>query len=424
MRTKKEIFVLGLALFAMFFGAGNLMFPPSIGYNTGTSWLVASIGFLITGVGLPLLGVLAFTKCGKLEDFASKVSPRFNTIYCTLLILVIGPLFAIPRTASTTYEMGVQPLFNDASPIWSSVIFFAITVFLVIKETKITDIIGKFLTPIILLILGVVAFVGFTSGGDITEASRIESSNFAFGLVNGYQTMDALASVLFGVIIVSGLKSKGVTTISAQRKFLGGASVIAACLLGVIYFVLTFLGAQVASVSPEVLNSTTKISLHISQATLGEMGKIAFGLCVSVACLTTSIGLVALASDWFARFTKVPYRWWVIICSAFSALIAINGVDYIIQLSVPILMILYPVTILLILLNIFGVKSHLLYRVGCGVAIAISVIDVSHNYFDVPMLTTAINYLPLAEEGFAWTIPTILALLITYAVEKIKKGAN
>ncbi|MEG0561650.1 MAG: branched-chain amino acid transport system II carrier protein, partial [Cetobacterium sp.] len=157
MNKKKEIIVLGLALFAMFFGAGNLLFPPSLGVAVGTSWFIAGIGFFLTGVGLPLLGILAFTKVGSLEEFANKVSFKFNKIYLTTLILVIGPLFAIPRTGSTTFEMGVLPLFNGADPkvlaIVSSVIFFGVTLFLVLNESKVTDVLGKFLTPIILIIL-------------------------------------------------------------------------------------------------------------------------------------------------------------------------------------------------------------------------------------------------------------------------------
>ncbi|MGL5663567.1 MAG: branched-chain amino acid transport system II carrier protein, partial [Cetobacterium sp.] len=227
MNKRKEILVLGLALFSMFFGAGNLLFPPSLGVAVGQSWLIAGIGFFITGVGLPLLGILAFTKGGSLDEFASKVSKKFNTAYLTTLILVIGPLFAIPRTGSTTFEMGVLPLIEGIDPkiaaIACSVIFFGITLFLVLNESKVTDVLGKFLTPIILIILALITIFGILNPIGQPVASVIEGSQFSYGFINGYQTMDALASVLFGVIIVKGLEGKGVTDSKEQKVFLTGA---------------------------------------------------------------------------------------------------------------------------------------------------------------------------------------------------------
>ena len=318
MNRKKEVLILGFALFAMFFGAGNLIFPPSLGIEMGKDWFLAGIGFLLTGVGLPLLGVLAFTKVGKLEDFSIKISSRFNTIYCTALIFVIGPLFAIPRTGATTFEMGILPSFPNTNvkilSIITAILFFGITLLLVIKESKITDIIGKFLTPIILIILAVITFLGIT--GDIgTPIDKNLTNVFSKGIVSGYQTMDALASVIFGVIIVKGLEGKGITDEREQRYFLSGSSIIAALGLGLIYFSLMFLGAKVSGIGSL---STTSAALYLAQVTLGSVGKIAFGICVAIACLTTSVGLVAISSDWFARFTPISYKMWAIIICFFT----------------------------------------------------------------------------------------------------------
>ncbi|MGL5983278.1 MAG: branched-chain amino acid transport system II carrier protein, partial [Cetobacterium sp.] len=221
MNKSKEILVLGLALFSMFFGAGNLLFPPSLGVQVGSSWISAGVGFFITGVGLPLLGILAFTKCGTLEHFADKVSPKFNTAYITTLILVIGPLFAIPRTGSTTFEMGVLPLIGSLDPkmmtIVCSLLFFSITLFLVLNESKVTDILGKFLTPIILIILALITLVGILNPIGEAVVSSIEGNQFSYGFVSGYQTMDALASVLFGVVIIKGLEMKGIKDSKEQK---------------------------------------------------------------------------------------------------------------------------------------------------------------------------------------------------------------
>lgn len=425
MNRKKEVLILGFALFAMFFGAGNLIFPPSLGIDMGKDWLVAGIGFLLTGVGLPLLGVLAFTKVGRLEDFSVKISSRFNTLYCTALVFVIGPLFAIPRTGSTTFEMGVLPSFPNVNPLVLSIItsiaFFGITLILVIKESKITDIIGKFLTPIILIILAAIAFLGIT-GNIGTPVDKNITGVFAKGFVSGYQTMDALASVIFGVVIVKGLEGKGIVEEKEQRYFLSGSALIAAIGLGLIYFSLMYLGARVSGVGAF---STTSAALYLAEITLGSAGKIAFGICVATACLTTSVGLVAIASDWFARFTPISYKMWSVIICVFSGVMAIGGVDFIIQLSVPVLCILYPVTIILILLNVFGVKHVLVYRAATYTTLVVIILEeVFSKILHVTPITNFLAKIPMAESGFVWVVPCLIGMAVAFVIAPIRKAAK
>lgn len=425
MNRKKEVLILGFALFAMFFGAGNLIFPPSLGIDMGKDWLVAGIGFLVTGVGLPLLGVLAFTKVGRLEDFSVKISSRFNTLYCTALVFVIGPLFAIPRTGSTTFEMGVLPSFPNVNPlvlsIITSTVFFGITLILVIKESKITDIIGKFLTPVILIILAAIAFLGIT--GDIgTPIDKNITGVFAKGFVSGYQTMDALASVIFGVVIVKGLEGKGIVEEKEQRYFLSGSALIAAIGLGLIYFSLMYLGGKVSGVGAF---STTSAALYLAEITLGSAGKIAFGICVATACLTTSVGLVAIASDWFARFTPISYKMWSVIICVFSGVMAIGGVDFIIKLSIPVLCILYPVTIILILLNVFGVKHVLVYRTATYTTLVVIVLEeVFSKILHVTPITNFLAKIPMAESGFVWVVPCLIGMAVAFVIAPIRKAAK
>lgn len=425
MNRKKEVLILGFALFAMFFGAGNLIFPPSLGIDMGKDWLVAGIGFLLTGVGLPLLGVLAFTKIGRLEDFSVKISSRFNTLYCTALVFVIGPLFAIPRTGSTTFEMGVLPSFPNVNPLVLSIItstaFFGITLILVIKESKITDIIGKFLTPVILIILAAIAFLGIT-GNIGTPVDKNITGVFAKGFVSGYQTMDALASVIFGVVIVKGLEGKGIVEEKEQRYFLSGSALIAAIGLGLIYFSLMYLGARVSGVGTF---STTSAALYLAEITLGSAGKIAFGICVATACLTTSVGLVAIASDWFARFTPISYKMWSVIICVFSGVMAIGGVDFIIKLSVPVLCILYPVTIILILLNVFGVKHVLVYRAATYTTLVVIILEeVFSKILHVTPITNLLAKIPMAESGFVWVVPCLVGMAVAFVAAPIRKIAK
>ena len=425
MNRKKEVLILGFALFAMFFGAGNLIFPPSLGIDMGKDWLVAGIGFLLTGVGLPLLGVLAFTKVGRLEDFSVKISSRFNTLYCTALVFVIGPLFAIPRTGSTTFEMGVLPSFPNVNPLVLSIItsiaFFGITLILVIKESKITDIIGKFLTPIILIILAAIAFLGIT-GNIGTPVDKNITGVFAKGFVSGYQTMDALASVIFGVVIVKGLEGKGIVEEKEQRYFLSGSALIAAIGLGLIYFSLMYLGARVSGVGSF---STTSAALYLAEITLGSAGKIAFGICVATACLTTSVGLVAIASDWFARFTPISYKMWSVIICVFSGVMAIGGVDFIIKLSIPVLCILYPVTIILILLNVFGVKHVLVYRAATYTTLVVIILEeVFSKILHVTPVTNFLSKIPMYESGFVWVVPCLIGMAVAFVAAPMRKSAK
>ncbi|MDX8336282.1 MULTISPECIES: branched-chain amino acid transport system II carrier protein [Cetobacterium] len=412
MNKKKEILILGFALFSMFFGAGNLLFPPSVGVAVGKDWFQAGLGFFLTGIGLPLLGILAFTKVGSLDDFANKVSNKFNTIYSTILILVIGPLFAIPRTGSTTFEMGVLPLFPNSNPtvlaIATSVIFFGITLFLVLNESSITDILGKFLTPIILLILSLITILGITSDLGTPVDSVINSNPFSYGFVSGYQTMDALASVLFGVIIIRGLEGKGINNKNEQKMFLSNAGFIAAIGLGFIYLSLIYLGAQISSIKGLTTAQTT---LTLAQMTLGNIGKVAFGICVAAACLTTSVGLVALASEWFSKLTKISYKKIALGICIFSTVLSVAGLDYLISLSIPVLVILYPITIVLILLNIFGIKSVLTFRI---VVITTFIISIAET------LKVNLDFIPLAKAGFPWILPACIAFGISFILKKIE----
>lgn len=422
MNKKKEAVIFGFALFAMFFGAGNLIFPPSLGIATGKDWFLAGIGFLLTGVGLPLLGVLAFTKVGRLEDFSIKISSRFNTLYCTALILVIGPLFAIPRTGSTTFEMGVLPLFPNTDPfllsVLSSVLFFGATYLVVIKESKLTDIIGKFITPVLLVILAAIAFFGIT--GDIgTAVDKHVTGVFTQGFVNGYQTMDALASVLFGVIIIKGLEGKGITEGKEQRYFLTCAAFIAAIGLGLIYFCLMFLGSKISGAGAF---ETTSSALYLAEVTLGSAGKILFGVCVAAACFTTAVGLVAISAAWFAGLTRIRYNVWAVIISVFSGVMALGGVDFIIKLSIPVLCILYPVTIILILLNVFGVKDILVYRAATYITLIIITVEVGAQTFGLTGISEFLKLIPLADAGFAWITPCIAGMVIAYFISKIRNG--
>lgn len=414
MNRKKEILILGFALFSMFFGAGNLLFPPAVGIKAGNLWFHASLGFFLTGIGLPLLGILAFTKVGSLENFANKVSPLFNKIYSTILILIIGPLFAIPRTGSTTFEMGVLPFFKTTEntqliAIISAIIFFSITYFLVINESNITDILGKFLTPIILVTLLLITFLGIFGDLGTPVDTSIKGSVFSYGFMSGYQTMDALASVLFGVIIIRGLEAKGVKNPNEQKTFLTKASIIAASGLGFIYLSLIYLGAQISSLE---IPSLAKTTLYLAEITLGHLGKFGFGICVAAACLTTSVGLVALASDWFSNLLGWDYKKLALGITIFSAILSTFKLDSLINFYIPILNILYPITIILIILNIFGINNKIIFR---------SVTFITFIFSTLSAFNINLSFIPLSSYGFAWLIPATICFIIFSIIQNSRK---
>jgi len=424
MNKNKEVIIIGFALFAMFFGAGNLIFPPSLGVATGGNWVLAGLGFLVTGVGLPLLGILAFAKVGSLNSFADKVAPNFNTIFCTVLTLVIGPLFAIPRTASTTFELSIQPLLgNNGSilfPIFTSIIFFTISYLLTIKEEKITDIIGKYLTPIILILLAIIGVIGIVKDMGIPIIDKMPKNTFAYGFVNGYQTMDALASILFGVVIVKDLIGKGIVDKVEQQSYLRQSGIIAAIGLGVIYFILVFLGAKISGME---YTGTTGPVVYLAEYTLGVSGRILFGICVALACLTTSVGVTAFVADWLSKLLPFSYKKLAFVISLFSSVIAIGGVDFIVKGAVPILILLYPTTIVLILLNLSNFSERIYFQLSVPVILIISIIEVLGTVFKISLFQNIINQIPLGNKGFSWLVPFVITVIIAYLITKFKSNS-
>ena len=404
----KDILIIGFALFAMFFGAGNLIFPPYLGHNIGSQYIIGMIGFIITGVGLPLLAILACLKGdGTLINIASKIGPKFAIIFASILFIAIGPMLGIPRTAATTFEISIQPLFPSFSPILFMVIYFAINLIFVLNKSSVLDTIGKYLTPALITILSLVIIKGiFMPIGEINSTNA--TSVFSNSIIEGYQTMDALAALLFATIVTNGLKSKGYDNEKMVPMALR-ASIIAALGLAFVYGGLTILGAQTTTLVGSDI-SKTSLLLFISSSILGNIGKTIMVIGMSLACLTTSIGLLTAGSTFFEKISngKLPYRINAIVISIISIAIGALGVDKIVKISGPILNILYPVAITLIvttllnkyITNIKAVRLGIYTSLVFGILSEIKIINLS--------------FIPLASFGFTWLMPTIIAILIGY----------
>lgn len=413
-KQTKDFLIVGFALFAMFFGAGNLIFPPFLGHLVGDQYLIAIIGFTLTGVGLPLLAIIACTKGdGTFETMATKIGPKFALIFATLLFIAIGPMLGIPRTAATTYELTISPIFPGMPPLVWMIIYFGINLFFVFNKSSIIDTIGKILTPALLIILAIIIFKGiiFPIGNiTTTNAPSIFSSSF----LEGYQTMDALAALLFAAIVSGNILSKGY-----EKKDLVPmtvkAGIVAAIGLAFVYGGLTFLGAQTNGlVSSDI--GKTGLLLVLSKEILGSVGTIIIGIAMGLACLTTSIGLITAGSSFFAEISKgkLPYKVNAVVITIISIIIGRLGVDHIIKISGPILNVLYPVAITLIattLLDKFLTNIRAI-RLGVYTSLVFGILSV------IPKIN--LSFIPLSSKGFAWLIPTLIAILMGNIIFKSK----
>ena len=427
-RKTNDVIWVGLALFAMFFGAGNLIFPPFLGFLAGGKWSIALVGFLITGIGMPLMGIMASARAGgSVEYLAERVSPWFGRLLSLVIILAIGPLLAIPRTAATTFEMGVRPNLPSVTPAISSLVFFGITLYFALNRKKVVDKIGKILTPFLLLTLALIILKGIfrplgeAVGGTLTNA-------FGSGFREGYQTMDTLASVVFAEIIIATMIFKGYRQISDQVKMTSLAGVIAATGLGLVYGGLAYLGATAVSLFPGDVERTNLL-IGIAQNLLGNGGKVALGLAVSLACLTTSIGLTATVGDYFSNLTwgKLRYKAVCVATCVFSAVFATVGVTTIVRVAVPLLVTVYPIAIVLILLTMMGrlVKHRAIYAGAVAGAFSTSLFDaLTSAGVPIEAMNRWISLIPFAKSGFPWILPALTGVVVGLILAKAGIGGR
>ncbi|EJP6473566.1 branched-chain amino acid transport system II carrier protein [Clostridium botulinum] len=427
--SAKDFIVIGFALFAMFFGAGNLIFPPYMGKLVGDQAPIAIIGFLITGVGLPLSGIIACAKTnGTFSDISGRVGRKFSIIATTALILAIGPMLAIPRTAATTYELGINPIFPSIPPIVGVAIYFAICLAFVLRPSGIVDNIGKILTPALLVLLAIIIIKGLVSPLGPVINTNFEGA-FSKSLLEGYQTMDAMASVIFSSIILTSVRAKGYTDkndiISATIK----SGVVAILGLAFVYGGLMILGSQTSQIIPQEMGRSALV-VEIVKRDLGNAGTIILGLAVGLACLTTAIGLISTGADYFSGLTKgkVSYNTFAIIISVVSALLGTGGVEKIVKFAVPVLQILYPIVIVLIVITLLGklVKNNNIVKITVYTTLVVSVIDTINILTNgsVSFIKSLLGIIPLSNVGFSWLIPAIIAFIIGTVIFGKKQDGN
>ncbi len=415
-KKQRDILVTGFALFAMFFGAGNLIFPPFLGLITGSSWLTGFTGFILADVGLSLLAILAIAKCnGEVGEIFSRAGYKLSIVLSCAIMICIGPLLAIPRTAATTFEMGVQPIFSNLNSIIFSIVFFSVTLLLTIRPSKVVDIIGSYLTPALLVSLLILIGMGIVHPLGTVEPSTVDGV-FSIGIFQGYQTLDALGAVSLSAVIFTSVANKGYTEKEDKIKITFKAGIIAGIGLFLVYGGLTYLGSTVSTMFDTNISQAGLI-VSITEMLLGFPGKVILGLIVTLACLTTAIGLTSATGQYFSKLShnKIKYEVIVAIVCLFSLVVSNFGVDTIIQFSAPILTVIYPPTIVLVIFTLLGqfIKNDNVFKFATYTALFMSILNIISDY---GLKISFINNLPLASLGFNWLVPVIIASVIGYFV--------
>ncbi|HJA28124.1 MAG TPA: branched-chain amino acid transport system II carrier protein [Candidatus Olsenella pullicola] len=417
---RQTLFV-GITLFSMFFGAGNLILPPLLGVQAGREVLPALIGFFVTGVGLPVLGIVAVALSGTLRELAARVHPLFSRVFVALVYLAIGPCLAIPRTASTAFEM-LSPLLGDAvSPevarLVFSVAFFAVAYALAMRPGRLTRLLGRFTGPaLILLIVAVVgaALASLLGAPSLPSAAPVppyDGSPAVQGFLTGYQTMDLLASLTFGIVIAENIRSLGVTEPGGVMREVCRAGVIAGALMMAVYGGLAAVGFEL---SAQLAGATNGAAVITASATshFGLVGTVVVAAIFLLACLNVCIGLISCCGTYFAgELPRVSYRACAIAFAAFSCAVSNLGLDAILSFSATLLGILYPPAIVLVIMGmlrrVFG-RAPAAWPLTVLVTVVVSAVTGLRDAL-APGLALPLDLLPLSDVGLGWVLPALVS---------------
>jgi LIVCS family branched-chain amino acid:cation transporter len=414
--TVTDIMALGFMLFAFFLGAGNIIFPPMAGQLAGEHIFPAMSGFLVTAAGLPLITVVAIAVAGGTWDHLTSDLPRKVALaIAALIFIIIGPAFAAPRAGLVAYEMGVRPFIASPSTMHLalfSVIFFVVAIALAWAQGSLLDTIGKVLTPIMfaaLIMLSVMVVLN-PQGPIIHAQGEYVTQPFTKGFLEGYLTMDTFGALMFGMLVVKAIHSKGITERKDVARYLIAAGVIAAVGLCLVYISLFYLGATSNTIAAGFENGGAILSEYV-RALFGDKGQWVLSAIVLIACLTTAVGLISSSADFFSKKTKISYKGWVLINGSASALVANVGLSQLIELSVPVLFALYPVAIALVALTFLRKwlsRPAMAYRSVVAIAFVCALIDAAKvSGINVSMF----KFLPMFELGLGWVVPTLVCLV-------------
>ncbi|WP_298340230.1 branched-chain amino acid transport system II carrier protein [uncultured Algibacter sp.] len=425
MNKTKETFVFGFALFAGFFGAGNLILPPLLGFKSGSDWWLVTLGFVISAIVIPLLAIFAHAKLqGTLFDFGKKVSPIFSLIF-SFCLFTISVTLPCPRTAAVTHEMAIAPFFGTSS-LLTSVIYFVLVFIFVMNRNGVLSIIGKYLTPIIVLIVLTIITIGVFSPVTVMNPSSFELPIIS-GLVEGYQTYDAMAGIIMGgVVLVSINNSKNQMSFNEKKIMVVKSGFIAMFGLFVIYAGLIAIGAFYNGQFDQNISRTDLLS-GLAAKTLGGVGSTFLSILIALACFTTAIAIIVSFADFFKAYFKT-FKNAYLLTTAFCCIVGIGigqmDVKYIIDIALPALMFIYPLCIVLILLNLVPEKfaSAIVFKWVVLVAFVFSIPDFLVFVISSKKLEFIISIIPLANQNLGWVLPVIVSFVLVNLFEKMKSS--
>jgi LIVCS family branched-chain amino acid:cation transporter len=424
-----DIIALGFMTFALFIGAGNIIFPPIVAQQAGEHVWLAAFGFLITAVGLPVITIMALSRMqGSIEIISSPLGRFFSLLLTIVCYLSVGPLFATPRTATVSYEIGFAPYFgtSNSSLLIYSVIYFTLVTVISLYPNKLLDTVGHVLAPLkiaALAVLGIAAIL-IPTGYISPPIYKYVTSPVSEGFVNGYLTMDTLGALVFGIVIIQAIQSRGVTDSKLITKYAIIASLIAGVGLTLVYISLFKLGLGSHEVAANAANGAVILHAYVQHA-FGDLGSLFLAGLIFLACMVTAIGLTCACAEYFTELTGLPYKLLVFILIGFSLLISNLGLTKLIAFSVPVLSAIYPPAIVVIMMSFFWKywnKPSTVVSSVTAVAFLFGIIEALKAAGFSEQLPQFINNLPLNEQNLAWLLPSLVVLVIAIAVDRFSSS--
>ncbi|MDO5048133.1 MAG: branched-chain amino acid transport system II carrier protein [Anaerococcus sp.] len=431
--SKSQFLQVSIMLFGLFFGAGNLIFPPLLGAGAADKTLIALLAFAITAVLFPVMGAIVVSKTEGLNNLSSRVGPSFAIVFTTAIYLSIGPGLGIPRAGSVPFEMAIAPYISETSNLvllrgLYTLVFFAIALAIALKPSKLAQRVGKYLTPALLLLILIMFIKISLMPKDIGEAiGAYKTSPITEGFIQGYNTMDAVAALNFGFVISLTIRRFGIKDKKDVTNYTIKSGLLAGSVLFIVYALLASIG-MFTSLHSQSANNGAEILANATRAGFGRLGLILLIAIFTLACLTTCVGLISSGGEYFSSLFnhKLSYRAWVYIWTIFSFIMANFGLNTLLEFSVPLLSAIYPVALLLI---VMGMTHELIdypslaYKLSAYTAVILPILTVLTTSFGLNLgfVTDLLQGLPLYDQGLHWLLPSLIVLILSSFGGKLLK---
>lgn len=422
----QDILALGFMTFALFVGAGNIIFPPFVGLQAGPNVWMAALGFLVTAVGLPVITVVALARVGgSMDALSSPIGKLAGGLLAAVCYLAVGPLFATPRTATVSFAVGLAPLTGETplALFLYSAVYFLLVYIVSLYPGRLLDTVGRFLAPLKIIALAVLGIAAFAlpvgpSGDAVPE---YVAAPFSLGFINGYLTMDTLGALVFGIVIVNAIRSRGVESPKLITRYAIIAGLIAGVGLALVYISLFRLGSGSHAVAAGATNGAAVLHAYV-QHTFGGLGSGFLAVLISLACLVTAVGLTCACAEYFSRVLPLSYKTLVLLLALFSLLVSNLGLTKLIAFSIPVLTAIYPPCIVLVALSfcagLWYSQSRILGPVML-VSLLFGLIDAIKGAGLSQWLPASLLDLPLSEQGLAWLVPSVAVLIVAVVIDRV-----